>query len=1382
MAQQVLPILGAVVGSFWGQPQLGWAIGAAIGGVVAASETKPGPRLGELPAQSFDEGTPRAIIYGTSQTSGYVIAAGPAIKTTEITDGGGKGGGGVEGEVAYRSYAIAMCEGPIAAVLRVWADDKLVYDVRAASIMLEESAAWVSNKVFYMGAEDQMPDVFLQLNVSGSDTPAYRGTAYMVVGLEDLTDRRGTVPMYRFEVARAVESEMGGLVTSPVASSSIRANLTLDAQGRPCFLTSGVHVREGEDYVISRLGPDLQFLGEIRVTNEGDAPAGLTDIEPVLTTPEGLALSTDGTWGYCKLFRSGRAHAYYKPEASAPVGWFYTPAPSRYASVAFARGSNLYLGVMRSGSGGAPWNRVMLFDTSASNVDAADPGGADAILPSASILSVDTNLALPVFWLHVSRQGEVRTINSQGVLKKYGAGLAHIADEALPVDGMPSLPVSFVSLAGFGVDTEADLAAFVVRLLGATTLQVYRWSSRELIASYAFPGPVDNNQVLRVQFSSEALFIQSGQSLYKVDFGREAGLPATLDQIVADLCDRAGMSPAEFDVSELTDSVTGLTLAGEYTASSSIDVLRSSYMFDKCEPGDKLYFPKRGKPVVLTLDIDDLVEIPDLSRREQATEVPKKLHLHYANATAGYAPIKSTYMRSSADVQSTLETTVQVPVVLDTDQAAQMVEKMFKVTTADAQGEIKISVPDSFVRLVVSDCIGLNLRGQVRRLRIDDIEMADGVMHLTCRADRQSAYTSVLTGIPVDPPTLPPSTLPGDTVFAVMDIPARIDSEDDLHYVVAGTGGAEGWTGWAYQRSLDGGANFSTVQSISRAAIMGRLINTVSAASPWYTDRTNVVRVQLLRGGQVLEDLTELQFLSEGGAFALQGPDGWEILQYLDAEDEGDGVFALSTLHRGQLNTPTSAHGADSLFVMLDRASHIPAQAAWLGESLAHRGVSLGRSPEGAAEITETFTGKSQREWPVASLRMSRAGDSITATWAPRHRFGSDDQPIASANFIGFRVTVTDGATTHTADVTSPTYTYNVAGMASEIEVRVAALNRITGAGPEVSTSDEYDSVDPTPTGGVAEGIGAIYASSDAGYVVLLDAVNYEVDGSGTVGPVNLYVLEGDMGWFGGGTVTDSRVVLQANGEPTGLSCMNGVAYTSHINRSAGAASVVSRIPFDGESSLAVSHTWGSLQPVTGIVAAHGKLWVADGYNGRIVILDPDDLSELGTIAQPAYAMAANATHVFAGLATQIVRIDPATNAVIGPVFTHTDDRGVVFSVQGERLFTSLGGVNVVDMTSGSVVASRSDVSAQPRTAHGGKVAQAVKGTASPSSPFADRAKLLLDGGDLRTLASFLHPNASANPLNGVRALVMLANGQAIASVSRDHLTNETSYVELFNV
>jgi hypothetical protein len=232
---------------------------------------------------------------------------------------------------------------------------------------------------------------------------------------------------------------------------------------------------------------------------------------------------------------------------------------------------------------------------------------------------------------------------------------------------------------------------------------------------------------------------------------------------------------------------------------------------------------------------------------------------------------------------------------------------------------------------------------------------------------------------------------------------------------------------------------------------IGSLLTAVPAASEHYTDTTNTVRVQLLRVAQTLEDLTNAQFLSEGGAFALENADGtFEVMQYRDATDETGGIFSLSYLHRGRLNSGGSAHSVGAKFVVLDTAAHIVMSSAQIGQSVKWRAVSLDQSPELALQQTATYVGRSQLEWPVASFALSRVSNSVTGTWAPRHRFGTDDAPVASANFTGYRVTIV-GTSTVTFDQTSNTFTYDVSAIGGAVTVSVQALNRITGAGPAIS-------------------------------------------------------------------------------------------------------------------------------------------------------------------------------------------------------------------------------------------------------------------------------------------------------------------------------------------
>ena len=937
MARQVLPIVGYVVGAYFGYPQLGAVVGALVASAIP--EDRSAPSLGDLPVQTSLEGQRRAIIHGTSTCTGYILDFGPALETTEYVDsGGGKGSSdSTPTSVVYRSYAIAICEGPIAGLLRVWANDKLVYDMRPNSLMMLESEYWIANKNIFLGTEDQLPSAFLQLNGSGglANTPTYAGTAYMVVGLENLTDSRGAIPQYRFEVAKATTD-----VPLPVVGSVT----ALGGGGGTWRIT-------GSPLDIQNTGPEstdnpMMYMRAITYGTDGELPKRM-----VVTFSNGQSFDT---------------------------GWF-----------------------------GNPENASALED---------------------QLVAVDRpDLA--------------------GPLQRYANGFVPTPTEL--ADGLTS-----------GSQIIANLISVPC---------TYSWVSY----SMALPG-IDNTTGWNVGWkavdpdeapegytaaSIPGVGVAPDGVLFAAEWGPEiaenVGGPTTVDAIVADCCDRAGLSSDSIDVSDITGiNVDGMTLQGNFDAASAIDVLRGGYFFDRCEPGEGIVFVRRGAAVAEIITIDDLVEVPDLSRREQVSEVPRKMHLMYQSAVSGYAPVKADSEIRSADMLSVSDTTVQVPMVLNNpDDAAQMVVKMHEVYNADAQGEIKLVLPISKLARLPSNCIALSLRGQVRRLRIDQTELdfLAGRYSWTLRVDRQSAYTSNVTGIPIPEPTLPPSTIAGATALAVMDVSARIESEDDLSVLVAGSGALPGWHGWAYQRSIDDGASYSTVDTYTRAAVMGVLLDDVPPASEFFTDTTNAVRVQLYRDGQVLEDITDRSFLSGGGAFVLMDADGLcEVLQYRDSDAEGGGIFSLATLHRGLLNSGARAHTAGEKFVLMSNGQHVTVPAAWIGQDITNRAVSLGTSPETGTLQSITYVGRSQLEWPVASFALSRSGDNVSGSWVPRHRFGTDVAPVASANFRGYRVTIV-GTGTITFDTTAQTFTQDVSSIGGAVTVSVSALNRITGAGPATS-------------------------------------------------------------------------------------------------------------------------------------------------------------------------------------------------------------------------------------------------------------------------------------------------------------------------------------------
>ena len=184
----------------------------AVGvGIYAATRTVsvPGQKLGEIAAQTAKEGEPRLIVWGTVRPIGGNLVAvqePPRIERRKHKSGGKGGGGGssTTTEHPHRTYAIGICEGPITGIRRVWRNNKLVYDGRPGSTWgAKNNGVFLRKARFFLGGYDQMPSADLEKIFGVGNVPAMRGTAYMVMADEDLSDMGGAVPQWLFEVVRA---------------------------------------------------------------------------------------------------------------------------------------------------------------------------------------------------------------------------------------------------------------------------------------------------------------------------------------------------------------------------------------------------------------------------------------------------------------------------------------------------------------------------------------------------------------------------------------------------------------------------------------------------------------------------------------------------------------------------------------------------------------------------------------------------------------------------------------------------------------------------------------------------------------------------------------------------------------------------------------------------------------------------------------------------------------------------------------------------------------------------------------------------------------------------------------------------------------------------
>ncbi len=219
MATIVLSAAGAAAGSAVGGSVLGLssvvigrAVGATLGRVIdqrvmgSGSSAVETGRVERFRVAGASEGAPISQVYGRTRLAGQVIWA-SRFKETRTTTGGGGGGGGKGGgapepaepkvtEYSYSvSLAIALCEGEILRVGRVWADGN-------------EIRPGVLNWRVYTGGADQLPDPKMEAVEGSGNVPAYRGLAYVLVEDLQLGQFGNRVPQLSFEVFREAKTEI----------------------------------------------------------------------------------------------------------------------------------------------------------------------------------------------------------------------------------------------------------------------------------------------------------------------------------------------------------------------------------------------------------------------------------------------------------------------------------------------------------------------------------------------------------------------------------------------------------------------------------------------------------------------------------------------------------------------------------------------------------------------------------------------------------------------------------------------------------------------------------------------------------------------------------------------------------------------------------------------------------------------------------------------------------------------------------------------------------------------------------------------------------------------------------------------------------------------
>ncbi|WP_424927682.1 baseplate multidomain protein megatron [Amaricoccus tamworthensis] len=313
MATLVLSAAGAAVsGSFGGSIAgistlaMGKAAGAMLGNSIdqmilgaGAAPVQTG-RVDQFRVMGASEGTPLPRVFGRTRVAGQLIWSSRFLETVNQQNVGGKGGGQKVKEFSYSiSVALALCEGEVVRIGRIWADGQVVDQ---SDLVMR----------LHRGTESQIPDPLIAA-IEGSDSaPAYRGTAYVVLENLQLAPFGNRIPQLNFEVIRRPEVDEAVAGRNPVK----------DIKGVALVPGTGEYSLAAQPVKYSRTNGETIYVNVHNDLGKPDFVASMEQMEAEL--PQADAVSLVVSWfgddlrcSHCSL----QPMVEQKLEDGDPIRW-----------------------------------------------------------------------------------------------------------------------------------------------------------------------------------------------------------------------------------------------------------------------------------------------------------------------------------------------------------------------------------------------------------------------------------------------------------------------------------------------------------------------------------------------------------------------------------------------------------------------------------------------------------------------------------------------------------------------------------------------------------------------------------------------------------------------------------------------------------------------------------------------------------------------------------------------------------------------------------------------------------------------------------------------------------------------------------------------------
>jgi len=993
--------LGAAGGFVIGGPA-GALLGAGAGLLAGSLFSGPkieGPRLSDLRIQTSTYGAAIPRTYGTIAFAGNIIwlEGGKLREVVKKNKSGGKGGSSTEPDKTYTYFAtfhLALCEGPIQGIRRIWCSDKLIYDAGSddlETIIASNEAArgWT----LYRGNDDQMPEPRYEADVGVDNATANRGLAYLAFRDWNLTDYGNTLEgaQFKVEVVKPAVVDLPAymytrtMLGEPVYSDEA---IVQTAEAKTGYVDDGFYYGEVLFRTYNHSGVLIQQeIGRARIETEGSSN---------LVFYKSLYLH--GVKSGMFVHRSSGVHAF----AGAISGDQVLLAPE--SSKFYSRTS---LGDF------LPSATSIIHHLDGVFTEFPVPGGGDG--QTACIIDHGGRLYIryKLDGDNSNYLGEISTTDFTLLWStRLGAGLVWGGSSSIKF-----------SVNEFGLILQADSAVRIYDVSGDEAIE---------IGSAATAGSASHFYQFAPGFG-----ISTDGRVYQMS-NRGGIAPETLSDIINKEVALSNLiTESDIDVSEPTPLVKGYQVSGG-SIRSALEPLATAFQFDVIQSGYKIKFVPRGGASALTVPYEDLgatnSDTPDKvfsQSREMDTQLPAKTTVSYLDAEREYEVSEQSATRINTEAVN--EEDVELAIVQSADEAAGVAE-ILQTRAWLERTSMSFTIPPTYLNLEPTDVITVDAKSAIHEVFIQEVDYTeDGRLEIRGVPNSSAIYVPNASGGQGGAPT---GTIgvTGPSIFVPLDIPLVDEiSQNSLGFIGAMTGYTNGWPGATLFRSGDSGQTWTDIQGYAGKGGIGTVFSTLSASDGYLIDQSEISVIMI--SGE-LESITLDQLLA-GYNYAAYGADGrWEIVRFQSAALQVDGSYIVSDFLRGDKGTEwaTGLHESGDWFILLDDPDNafISMATESIGLDRLYRGITQRASIESGDNVEFSYEGVNLKPLSPVNAKATRdgAGD-LTATFIRRSRLGSSwwgngTQAPVGETTEAYEIDVINGSTVvRTIDSATPEFSYS---------------------------------------------------------------------------------------------------------------------------------------------------------------------------------------------------------------------------------------------------------------------------------------------------------------------------------------------------------------------